>query len=132
MIAAVTNEVQVSQHPGISPGEMQEEPGLESPHSTQDLQVTQATEPHRASEACQVKWPLGLHQRREEGEESSKTPLYHEQQSEQDPPVRAGAEEVQLKEAKEEERGTTCKAEWYPLQEAHNLKEGRVVLGVKE
>ncbi|KAJ8348797.1 hypothetical protein SKAU_G00273860 [Synaphobranchus kaupii] len=42
---------------GTTPGETQEEPGPESPHSARNLQVTQAPDPRRATEHRRVKWP---------------------------------------------------------------------------
>ncbi|CAJ1076456.1 uncharacterized protein LOC119779116 [Xyrichtys novacula] len=50
-------KVQASQRAGPAPGEMQEELGLEPKHSAQNLQVTQAPDPHRPSEHRRVKWP---------------------------------------------------------------------------
>ena len=45
-----------SQHTGVNPGETQEEPGPESPHSARILQVMQAPDALRTSEHCWVKW----------------------------------------------------------------------------
>ncbi|XP_061772124.1 uncharacterized protein LOC133562186 [Nerophis ophidion] len=46
-----------SQCTGTTPGETQEEPGPESPHSARSLQVMQPPEAHRTSEHRRVKWP---------------------------------------------------------------------------
>ncbi|XP_061733213.1 uncharacterized protein LOC133536595 [Nerophis ophidion] len=46
-----------SQRTGTTPGETQEEPGPESPHSARSLQVMQPPEAHRTSEHRRVKWP---------------------------------------------------------------------------
>ncbi|RXN38269.1 reverse transcriptase [Labeo rohita] len=43
--------------PAAEPGETEEEPGLESPHSTLNLQATQIPPPSRKSEHRRVKWP---------------------------------------------------------------------------
>ncbi len=46
----------MSQHTVTTPGENQEEPGPESPYSSQNLQVIQAWDPGKTSEHRQVKW----------------------------------------------------------------------------
>ncbi|XP_061878077.1 uncharacterized protein LOC133630482 [Entelurus aequoreus] len=46
-----------SQRTGTTPGETQEEPGPESPHSARSLQVMQPPDAHRTSEHRRVKWP---------------------------------------------------------------------------
>ncbi|KAL7886939.1 hypothetical protein AOLI_G00046600 [Acnodon oligacanthus] len=46
-----------AQRSGNTPGETQEELGLETNHSAQKLQVTQALNPRRTSEHRRVKWP---------------------------------------------------------------------------
>ena len=46
-----------SQRTGTTPGETQEEPGPESPHSARSLQVMQTPDAHRTSECRRVKWP---------------------------------------------------------------------------
>ncbi|XP_056097411.1 uncharacterized protein LOC130076370 [Rhinichthys klamathensis goyatoka] len=46
-----------SQRTGTTPGETQEEPGPESPHSARSLQVTQPPDAHRTSKHRRVKWP---------------------------------------------------------------------------
>lgn len=43
--------------PAAEPGETEEEPGPESPHSTRNLQATQIPPPSRKSEHRRVKWP---------------------------------------------------------------------------
>ncbi|RXN22987.1 reverse transcriptase [Labeo rohita] len=43
--------------PAAEPGETEEEPGLESPHSTRNLQATQIPPPSRKSQHRRVKWP---------------------------------------------------------------------------
>ena len=48
--------VQVAQRSGITPGELQEELGLESTHNAQSLQVSQALDPRRVTEHRRVKW----------------------------------------------------------------------------
>lgn len=49
--------VQESQCSGTTTGEAQEKPGLESPHSAWNLQVTLAPDPRRVMEHHRVKWP---------------------------------------------------------------------------
>jgi len=57
--------LQVSvQRSGTTPGETQDEPGSESPHSAQNLQVTQAPDPHRATDHRRVKWPQASKEKR--------------------------------------------------------------------
>lgn len=46
-----------SQRTGTTPGETQEEPGPDSPHSARSLQVMQPPDAHRTSEHRRVKWP---------------------------------------------------------------------------
>lgn len=48
--------VQVPQRSENMPGETQEEPGRESPHSACNLQVKQAPDPHGAAENRWGKW----------------------------------------------------------------------------
>ncbi|XP_073731592.1 uncharacterized protein [Misgurnus anguillicaudatus] len=50
-------EKQVEQRTGLAPGETQEEPGPESPHSAQNLHAPQASTQIRHSEHHRVKWP---------------------------------------------------------------------------
>lgn len=53
-MAAVTA---VTVTPAAEPGETEEEPGPESPHSTRNLHATQIAPPSRKSEHRRVKWP---------------------------------------------------------------------------
>ncbi|KAJ8360173.1 hypothetical protein SKAU_G00166980 [Synaphobranchus kaupii] len=53
---------QVVQRTGPVPGETQEEPGPESPHSARNLQVPQAS-PQCKSEHRRVKWPAAMKER---------------------------------------------------------------------
>lgn len=48
----------VTATPAAEPGEMEEELGPESPHSTRNLHATQIPPPSRKLEHCWVKWPV--------------------------------------------------------------------------
>ena len=48
---------EATQRTGVTPGETQEVPGLESPHSAQNLQVLQNTPSSIKSDRRRIKWP---------------------------------------------------------------------------